>query len=420
MSTTTSFEYGRRELLEFLLLISAAFVSCSMLASCAGSVSGSPTKPTTAPAPAQTVLPAFVNIRDYGAIGDNVHDDSPAILAAVNAAFQAGINTVEFPPTTSYYRIGSPLVLPRPPISWMKLNLDGPLDLDATVTIGGFYSIHGNGSYGQGAFSQDAQELIAVEPSVNPAFNVVGNAAHFSNLLLYFHMGGDGDGILLNGVCCITATNVSVTKTAGAGADVHITGGGFNYLFEKGVYGADGTGPSFEMDSPTNGSGTGFLAMRDVVLFGNGIQLNVRAQMSNFLFENVLFEGSQNAFLTINGTQQPPPDSSSYVYNTRLDNIIMADPVPNPAPPLIANNNAATAGIQIYNSTVYSTAVSGDPIQDFEIWNGRDMTVGQTSGYVVHEPSGVFSTMPVGNVPPPAALSRPSAPSVRRFMTEDR
>jgi hypothetical protein len=358
-----------------------------------------------------------VSIRDYGAIGDGVHDDSPAILAAVNAAFQAGINTVEFPPTTSYYRIGSPLVLPRPPISWMKLNLDGPLDLDATVTLGGFYSIHGNGSFLQGTFSQGAQEAVIVEPSVNPAFNVVGNAENFSDLLFYFHLGGDGDGILLSGVCCITATNVSVTKTAGAGADVHITGGGFNYLFEKGVYGADGTGPSFEIDSPADGSGTGFLAMRDVTLYGNGITLNVGAQMSNFLFENILFESFQNAFLTINGTQQPPPNSSSYVYNTRLDNIIMADPVSNPAPPLITNNNAATAGIQVYNSTIYSTAASGSPIQDFEIWNGRNISVGQASGYVVHEPSGVISTIPISN-PTPANSNPGSTFSAKKFMTK--
>jgi hypothetical protein len=418
MNGTTSLAYGKKELLELLLLTISGFCSCSMLASCAGSVSGSPTKPTTAPAPAQTTLPASVSIRDYGAIGDDLHDDSPAILAAVNAAFQAGINTVEFPPTTSYYLIGSPLVLPRPPISWMKLNLDGPLDLDATVTIGGFYSIHGDGSYGQGAFSQDAQELIAVEPSVNPAFNVVGNAVHFSDLLLYFHLGGDGDGILTSGACCITATNVSVNHPSSNGIGVHITGGGFDYIFEKGFYGTGGTGPTFQIDGPSNGNGTGALAMRDVVLYGGGVQLNVHGPMSNYVFENILFEGAQNAFLTINGTPQVLPLGQAYVFETRLDNVLIADPVGNPAPPLIVNNDASTAGFQVINTPIYSTVVSGDPIQDLEIWAGADVSVGQASEYVLHEPSGVFSTMPVGSVPPPATLSRRSTLSAKRFQTE--
>jgi len=418
MNTTTSFAFGKKEFLEVLLLITAALGSCLTLASCAGSVSGSTTKPSTAPPPAQSVLSLSVSVRDYGAIGDNVHDDSPAILAAVNAAFQAGITTIEFPPTTAYYRIGSPLVLPRGPARWTILNLDGPLDLAATVTVGGFYSVHGSSSYGQGAFSQDAAELVVVEPSVDPAFNVVGNDVHFSDLLIYFHAGGDGDGILLSGVAGFTASNVSINNPSGNGTDVHITGGGFDYIFEKGFYGTGGTGPTFQIDGPLTGNNTGALAMRDVVLAGNGIQINSRGQMTNYLFENILFEGAQNAFLTINGSPQPVPFGLANVYEVRLDNILIADPVPIPAPPLIENNNGSTAGIQVYNSPIPSTVVSGYPVQDLEIWAGEDISVGQASEYVLHEPSGVFSTMPVGNVPPPAALGRPSTLSPKRFKTE--
>lgn len=394
MSVPTSLEQCREYAPKpFLLLI--VLSSFAMLASCAGFTSGQtkPASPPSAPTAPSTSSQAqtYVNIRDYGAVGDGVHDDTPAILAAVNAAMQLGINIVEFPPTNPYYEIGTPLVLPRPTTSWMKLNLDASLNLNATMTIGGFYSIFGSNPFLQNSMSQDAQATIIVDPSLSPAIHIVGNDVKLENLFLYFHFGGDGDGILTDGVCCITVSNVSVSRTAGSGADVHIRGMGFDYIFEKGVYTADGTGPSFLIESPTNGNSTGFLAMRDVVLVGHGLQFSTDGPMTNYLFENILYESFQDSFLTINGTNHP----YTPVYGLYLNNIIMADPVGTPAP-MITNNNAQTSGVQIFNSPIYSTAVSGDPIQDLEIWSGVDVAVGQATNYVLHEPSGIVSTMPTG------------------------
>lgn len=395
MSVGTPREQCREHPVKLFLLLVAVF-SFAMLPSCAGFTSGqtkpapppsAPTAPST-PSQAQT----YLNIRDYGAVGDGVHDDTPAILAAVSAAIAGEIHVVEFPPTSPFYQIGSPLVLPRSTSSWIRLHLDGPVNLGATVTVEGFYSIYGNNPAFQGQFSPDAGTAITVALGVNPAIHIVGNDVKLENLFFYFNQGGNGDGILTDDVCCITATNVSVNGQSGRdGVDVHIRGQGFGYLFEKGVYSNSGAAPTFLMEGPNDGNSVGIFTMRDVVLAGRGIQMVTHGPMTNFIFENVLFEDFQDSFLTINGASGP----GAPIYNIYLNDIQMADPVGTPAA-IITNHGSETSGVQILNSPIYTTAVSGDPIQDLEIWSGVDAAVGQATNYVLHEPSGIVSTMPAG------------------------
>ena len=40
-------------------------------------------------------ISAIYNIRDYGAVGDGVHDDGPALQAALNDAAAAGGGVIE-------------------------------------------------------------------------------------------------------------------------------------------------------------------------------------------------------------------------------------------------------------------------------------------------------------------------------------
>ena len=53
-------------------------------------------------------LAEIKNVKDFGAVGDNVTNDRAAVQAAVNAVLDAGGGTVYFPPCTGTYRIGSP------------------------------------------------------------------------------------------------------------------------------------------------------------------------------------------------------------------------------------------------------------------------------------------------------------------------
>ncbi len=94
-----------------------------------------------------------VNVKWWGAVGDNVTDDSAAILAAMNAilglnSFQLG-GCVYFPPTSpaggigGSYRIGTALTVPTftgTPLTWY---LGGSLKIDATVTGATGFSVIG-------------------------------------------------------------------------------------------------------------------------------------------------------------------------------------------------------------------------------------------------------------------------------------
>ena len=61
--------------------------------------------PKRAPGPGTTF-----NVKNYGATGDGVHDDSAAIFATITKANAQPGSTVFFPPN-GIYVIGSPLVL---------------------------------------------------------------------------------------------------------------------------------------------------------------------------------------------------------------------------------------------------------------------------------------------------------------------
>jgi len=74
-------------------------VVCALAAGLA--LAAEPTFPATA-------RPCSANVLDYGAKGDGVHDDTPAIQAAINAVAAKGGGKVYFPFTEGGYRLASP------------------------------------------------------------------------------------------------------------------------------------------------------------------------------------------------------------------------------------------------------------------------------------------------------------------------
>ena len=398
--------------MKWLLLLIAASHSILMLGPCAGFARGQEIRPFRS-VPISDPPTMYLNVRNYGAVGDGVHDDGPAILAAVTAAANGNIKIVEFPATTASYLIAAPLQLPNHPNGWIRLNLDGPLRLGATLSIADAYVIYGNNPNSGVQFSENSQVLIDVNPPVNPAIHVIGSDVRLENLEIWFGGGGTGEGIQVDNVCCFTAENVGVAGQSGRdGVSVHIIGDGFSYLFEKGIYINEATAPNFVIDGTSECNTIGFLTMRDVSLAGHGIQLNLPCgQAANYHFENILFESFQDPFLTINGTTM-----YTAVFGLHFDNILLADPV-GPIAPFITNNNAFTQDVQIINCWGNSVEMTGTPILDLEIWTGVDVSVGQPSNYVYHGPSGVVSTMPTGADISRRAITAPiRPPSVKGFL----
>lgn len=56
-------------------------------------------------------MEAFVNVRDYGAVGDGMTDDYAAFMAAINDMYTRGGGQVTVPATSAFYVITSPLML---------------------------------------------------------------------------------------------------------------------------------------------------------------------------------------------------------------------------------------------------------------------------------------------------------------------
>lgn len=73
---------------------------------------------------------SFLNVQDYGAVGDGSTDDYAAIQDCINTAVTTGVRTVFFPKTSAYYKITQPLIViaggtGAPVASFVTLNLLG-------------------------------------------------------------------------------------------------------------------------------------------------------------------------------------------------------------------------------------------------------------------------------------------------------
>ena len=164
------------------------------------------------PASAQTIQSNWVSVKDYGATGDGVTDDTAAILKAVNSAIDRNLArgaVVYFPPVPVGYRIDTQLELPATGNKWVQLIFDGPLLLHATLVPNSAYVLRGNSSSTFEAFSKDAIAAIEVWPEAQPAILIEQKAGiRLENLqVFYIH---HGDGIVINNSADVTLKSVYV------------------------------------------------------------------------------------------------------------------------------------------------------------------------------------------------------------------
>lgn len=250
-------------------------------------------------------MPGWVNVKTFGAKGDGVTDDVPAILAAVNAARQRGMhggNIVYFPPSTGCYRIGSPLTLSPNKFLFVTLFFDGCVLQEAPVTIGDYWILKGNAGGGGAAFADDMLTFWNVGWGVmsGPAIHIHGVAIRLENLDIKY-IRGSADGIVIDGSSQLFFKNtfVSMDGQNTAGVAVRIIGG-FGFRFDGGGYNSSGTGPSIQIqDSPACNS-VGIILMRHLTFAHGGIVNNANCDGGGMSFDDILFEGAAQPFLTLN------------------------------------------------------------------------------------------------------------------------
>lgn len=337
----------------------------------------------------------WVNVRDYGAVGDAVHDDGPAISSALSAA-AGGSRVVYFPPSRGYYI--SSVTLPPGRGGWMKLYLDAPIYSGSTIKIPQYYSIYGDSSEPPAQFSQnDGAWIQNRNPALTGAIiDVTGPHVSLENV----YVGGapnDADTIVTEpSICCVRFKDVSVQVLADntSGSAVRIEGG-FGFVFEGGYY-ADSNAPAIRFGpDPRACNATGIVRMQDTVLNGHGIAMTFDScgVAGPYTFENVLYEGAEDSFLTISER------GGSWVRGIYMRNIILSDCRVGPTcPAMVTNNGKNTSGVQIINSwgpwDPATPFIAGDSVHGLEIWSPFDLPVGQASEYVYHLPDRVVSTLP--------------------------
>jgi hypothetical protein len=360
--------------------------------------------------PAPNLLPAtassWVNVKDYGARGNGITDDTPAMLAAITEAIaRPGGNVVYFPATNPSYLIASPLRLPPTNNRWVTLFFDGKVTLDATIEMNSLYAIHGNSSGSGASFSKGPMASFEVRSaSVNPAIHISGKTSVRIENIKIAYMRGNSDGILIDGdSATITLNNVHVFMDANNLTGVPFKAlGGFGYYFEDGGYqsSAFGSAPSmlFAAD-PTSHAGPNQIKMKKVFLAEHGVKLDYTGafyQNGLFSMEDTLYENFRDSLVTI------VAPGNLFVGGIHLLNNCMADAPLLPFPPIIT-----AFGTNINSVTVIYTVMSGDQavvggdvIHGLEIWTySRKQPVGQDMDYVIHRPSGIEIRMPISFPP---------------------
>ena len=311
----------------------------------------------------------WISVLDTGAQGDGVNDDSPAILRAVRRAIERGTrggNVVYFPPGHCF-NVKSPLELPDPPVR-VSLFFDSCLVLNATITIHGMYSLHGNSSGPKVAFSTDNLAMFGVGWNVNPAIHVQGTGTRLENLSIgYMH--GSADGIVIDHSSRITLKNVWVSMDQNNKKGIALTiNGGFGYEIEDGGYSAawESKGPSIEINEDRVAcNATGIIRFRHTFLSAHGIVIHEQCGDVNSLsFDDILYESVRDPFITIFAL------GGSGVWGIDLRGVNFADSQ-RPAPPMIYVHSPVH---RVHSITVVNCwadgakMVEGDPVDGLHVW----------------------------------------------------
>jgi Pectate lyase superfamily protein len=362
-------------------------------------------------------ISGYVNVQDYGARGNGVTDDTPGILAAVNAAlFLNNGNFVYFPPPpniTGAYCLLTPLVLP-PANKWTVLYFDARVALFAPIIMNNFYILRGNSGTDPSSFSQNTETIFATFMTGQQAgIQIHGKwNIRLENFKLAWLSPGQ-DGILIDETSgSITLKDVAVEMTPDntTGFPLHIKGGTLIDI-EGGVYGTPpaSTATSIEIETDPNTCALmGLFSIEKTVVQNSAVRINLPNGCGVFAqldMEDVLYEDGGGPLLTTIGL------GGSLSAGIFMKNDSVSDGTPNST--CLGNQGQAWA-FQVINCLTGGTQAitQGDPILDLEIWSMGSQAIGQSTSYVYHGMNGIVSTMS-SNPPTPGALPRaPKLPNM--------
>jgi hypothetical protein len=280
---------------------------------------------------AQLPMTNWTNVKDFKAKGDAKMDDSLAISKAIQYADSAG-GVVYFPSAPGYvFDCQLPVLTNSRRVT---LFLNAPWILIGTLNVSRGYVIRGNSGGHLEAFSTDNLALISIGPGASPAIAIHNQTGiQLENLKIeYINYGSDGI-VVDRASAGIVFKNVFVHMHGDttSGTPLLIKGG-FGYTVDGSGYSSPGSSssPSIAFTDAAACNYVGIFRVRHAYLAGRGIEIaSSCGGMNSMTFEDMLFEGAANPFLTISSR------SSAGVWLISIKDINMADSVGDPNPPLI-------------------------------------------------------------------------------------
>ena len=372
-----------------------------------------PQSPTT-----HTPIPRsnWVNVRDYGALG-NGGDDTAAFLAAIKAAAsgksQGGGTggTVYCPISDHNYYFPHGITLPYLNKIWVELYLDCNIGLGGPIVIqGGGYYIHGHNAGPSNSFGTMSTSQIYANEGVSPAIQISTGGFRMENISIST---GRGDAIqIINSSSMVNLIEVhaAVRDSNAAGSPLHITGG-FGYYIEGGGYEVmpDSTQPTILLENQApRCSGMGIITMERVFIVNHGIQLKAPCGFIDHVqVRSMLYENGKDAMVNLRGTWP------GIVNNLKLEDCAIADSnvavIDKQGAPLVygvkidgcpVSGGVLTTGGIIYMLTIWYPAEPGFPATPG--FSGVPTpiipSIAQTTSYELHFVDRIINTIPVINV----------------------
>ena len=371
-----------------------------------------PQSPTT-----HTPIPRsnWVNVRDYGALG-NGGDDTAAFLAAINAAAsgksQGGGTggTVYCPIGANNYNFPHGITLPYLKNIWVELYLDCNIGLGGPIVIqGGGYYIHGHNAGRSNSFGTMSTSQIYANEGVSPAIQISTGGFRMENISIST---GSGDVIqIINSSSMVNLIEVhaAVRDSNAAGSPLHIIGG-FGYYIEGGGYEVQPTSnqPTILLENQApRCSGMGIITMERVFIVSHGIQLKATCGfINNVQVRAMLYENGKDAMVNLRGTWP------GIVNNLKLEDCAIADSNIE----VINNLLGRVYGVKIDGCPVGGGVLTtGWPMSMLTIWYPAEPesppspgfpgfavptipSIAQTRGYELHFGDRIINTIPVLNL----------------------
>jgi hypothetical protein len=348
------------------------------------------------PLAAQTPAANWLNVKSFGAKGDNVTCDDAAILAAATTAAAVNGGATVYFPLAAGFKICKDLVLPGSQSKgWIRLWFDGPLNLAAKLQPANGYVIHGGNPYwGVPAFA--TQQTTAFGVSTGGQIYIHGK----SSVILENISLGYGHGIPVIAIdgqsSSIVLHHVYINMGGGSPGTPAVTVvGGFRIYFEGGAYSSETDYPIAISADPVDCNAVGIIRIKGVVLAGHGIKVTGKCGIiSGFVLEDNLYEASHDALLTVDsrpgGGNYPKISGFTLRDNHLADEIVKA--------PCVDARGNNISGFSIFNCFMDSgVPITTGIIKGLEVWSSTDWRPGiiaQPDNFIYHGPSGIKDMMP--------------------------